>query len=242
MSGQEPTEHVSCGRCSCVNSVPFGLDVFKCYKCGVAVVISRESSAACAAASPTALYLDGLQAPSSAPSSSSKSSRSFFEKLQRQVDKTLQKVEQSFFDGSSAAAAPAKTLPVGKPLESEAAGYAQSQDAQLKVAEDRALRAEQLLEAAMAREAVSSSERMALRKQLDEMEQLVAGLSRQLDSVQSEVAEQRRQCECLEKSLEARNDKGVVGELLARIAELEAELHQGRYEQGKSFAPTALSS
>ncbi|CAJ1349294.1 unnamed protein product [Effrenium voratum] len=127
MSGQEPTEHVSCGRCSCVNSVPFGLDVFKCYKCGVAVVISRESSAACAAASPTALYLDGLQAPSSAPSSSSKSSRSFFEKLQRQVDKTLQKVEQSFFDGSSAAAAPAKTLPVGKPLESEAAGYAQSQ-------------------------------------------------------------------------------------------------------------------
>ncbi|CAJ1349295.1 unnamed protein product [Effrenium voratum] len=135
MSGQEPTEHVSCGRCSCVNSVPFGLDVFKCYKCGVAVVISRESSAACAAASPTALYLDGLQAPSSAPSSSSKSSRSFFEKLQRQVDKTLQKVEQSFFDGSSAAAAPAKTLPVGKPLESEAAGYAQSQDAQLKVAE-----------------------------------------------------------------------------------------------------------
>ena len=38
--------------------MPFGLDVFKCYNCGVSVVISRETSSACAAASPTALYLN----------------------------------------------------------------------------------------------------------------------------------------------------------------------------------------
>lgn len=84
----------------------------------------------------------------------------------------------------------------------EAGGYPKSTDAsvghpqgQLKAAEDKALRLEQLLEAATAREAVSSSERRVLRKQLDETEQLVSGLSQQLDSVQLEAAEQRRQCE-----------------------------------------------
>ncbi|CAE7610828.1 unnamed protein product [Symbiodinium natans] len=130
MTEKEPTELVSCGRCNSVNSVPFGLDRFQCYSCGVSVVISRESSAACAAASPTALYLDNLQAPKeakegkssqSAPSKKQEaSSRGFFEKLTRQVDKTLQKVEQSLFADPPAGQAPAKAspaLPVGQPLD-----------------------------------------------------------------------------------------------------------------------------
>ncbi|CAK9011405.1 unnamed protein product [Durusdinium trenchii] len=265
---EEPKELVSCGKCATVNSVPFGLDVFKCYSCGISVVISRESASACAAASPTALYIDGLQGnPDSSTSkskkseegapatgsSSSRSSMGFFEKLQRQVDKTLQKVEQSLFDGvpasssSSSATGKLEKLPVGQPptgavqakktegppAKTEGppgspgkgqSGYPESSSAALKAAEERADRLEQLLEAATAREAVSSSERRVLRKQLDEAEELVSGLSQQLDRVQTEVQEQRKQCEALEKALaEARGSSdGGRAELLRRIAELEA--------------------
>ncbi|CAE7230323.1 unnamed protein product [Symbiodinium sp. CCMP2592] len=287
---KEPTELVSCGRCGSVNSVPFGLDRFQCYSCGASVVISRETSAACAAASPTALYIDNLQAPpqregsKSAPSKKPEASRGFFEKLTRQVDKTLQKVEQSLFSDTPAAGqAPAKApsaLPVGQPIGEEAkaispgareakprspesGGYEASsrpgggpppgasastgpalappkaattapQNAErLRAAEERAARAEQLLEAAVAREAVSASERLTLRKQLDDAEQLVSGLSQQLDSVQQEVAEQRQRCEALEKQLqEARaapkaspgEGQDVALELMQRIAQLEAAL------------------
>ncbi|OLP76061.1 hypothetical protein AK812_SmicGene44054 [Symbiodinium microadriaticum] len=205
---KEPTELVSCGRCGSVNSVPFGLDRFQCYSCGASVVISRETSAACAAASPTALYIDNLQATpqregsKSAPSKKPEaSSRGFFEKLTRQVDKTLQKVEQSLFSDTPAAGqAPAKApsaLPVGQPIGEEAkamspgAREAKPRSPESGGYEERAARAEQLLEAAVAREAVSASERLTLRKQLDDAEQLVSGLSQQLDSVQQEVAEQR---------------------------------------------------
>ncbi|CAE7548528.1 unnamed protein product [Symbiodinium sp. CCMP2456] len=274
---KEPTELVSCGRCGSVNSVPFGLDRFQCYSCGASVVISRETSAACAAASPTALYIDNLQATpqkeggsKSAPSKKPEaSSRGFFEKLTRQVDKTLQKVEQSLFSDTPAAGqAPAKApsaLPVGQPIGEEAkaispgtreakprspesGGYEASRSAasasgqgapkapqteRLRAAEERAARAEQLLEAAVAREAVSASERLTLRKQLDDAEQLVSGLSQQLDSVQQEVAEQRQRCEALEKQLqEARaapnaspgEGQDVALELMQRIAQLEAAL------------------
>ncbi|CAE8598804.1 unnamed protein product, partial [Polarella glacialis] len=97
----DPTELVSCGKCSSVNSVPFGLDKFRCYKCGVSVAISRASSAACAAASPTALYYEGLQssqgtASVQTPAVGSEAKRTegagtsgFFGKLQRQLDKTF---------------------------------------------------------------------------------------------------------------------------------------------------------
>lgn len=73
-------------------------------------------------------------------------------------------MEQSLFDP------PAEKLPVGQPVESKSpppvasAGYPPPE---LKAAEERALRLEQLLEAATAREAVSSSERRQLRKQLE---------------------------------------------------------------------------
>ncbi|CAE7410340.1 unnamed protein product, partial [Symbiodinium necroappetens] len=107
------------------------------------------------------------------------------------------------------------------------------QPERLRAAEERAARAEQLLEAAVAREAVSASERLTLRKQLDDAEQLVSGLSQQLDSVQQEVAEQRQRCEALEKQLqEARavpnaspgEGQDVALELMQRIAQLEAAL------------------
>eukprot|EP00435_Cladocopium_sp_Y103_P061551 s991_g23.t1 len=270
MAGQEPKELVSCGKCNSINSVPFGLDLFKCYNCGASVVISRESSSSCAAASPTALYLDSMQGQeggsssskgkkNEAEKSSGSSSRGFFDRLQRQVDKTLQKVEQSLFDGSAPPAPPPKVvsadkLPVGERPNSEvlkrteAGGYPKSTASgdlagQLKAAEDKALRLEQLLEAATAREAVSSSERRVLRKQLDETEQLVSGLSQQLDSVQSEAAEQRRQCEALEKALEEATqpqDRGTE-ELQKRIAELEAELQSLRHLGVKAKPLEALS-
>ncbi|CAE7679478.1 unnamed protein product, partial [Symbiodinium pilosum] len=100
---------------------------------------------------------------------------------------------------------------------------------------ERASRAEQLLEAAVAREAVSASERLTLRKQLDDAQQLVSGLSQQLDSVQKDAAEQKARCEALEKQLaEARTaPKGAQGEgadvaaeLTQRIAQLEAALRK----------------
>eukprot|EP00913_Durusdinium_trenchii_P001608 g1491.t1 len=205
---EEPKELVSCGKCATVNSVPFGLDVFKCYSCGISVVISRESASACAAASPTALYIDGLQGnPDSSTSkskkseegapatgsSSSRSSMGFFEKLQRQVDKTLQKVEQSLFDGvpasssSSSATGKLEKLPVGQPptgavqakktegppAKTEGppgspgkgqSGYPESSSAALKAAEERADRLEQLLEAATAREATARFQWLAIEK------------------------------------------------------------------------------
>jgi len=264
MAGQEPKELVSCGKCNSINSVPFGLDAFKCYHCGVSVVISRETSSACAAASPTALYLDSMQGQEGGSSSSKSkekagSSRGFFDRLQRQVDKTLQKVEQSLFDGSGAPApkaSPLEKLPMGQPPAGEVpkvtepkGGYPKTSttesasselSSQLQAAEDKAMRLEQLLEAATAREAVSSSERRVLRKQLDETEELVSGLSQQLDSVQKEVAEQRRQCEALEKELEEAKRPPVepgIEELQKRIAELEAELEQSHLKAAP-FEPT----
>lgn len=195
---------------------------------------------------------------SEAEKASGSSSRGFFDRLQRQVDKTLQKVEQSLFDASAPAppVGSADKLPVGERPNSEvlkrteAGGYPKSTDAsvgdpqgQLKAAEDKALRLEQLLEAATAREAVSSSERRVLRKQLDETEQLVSGLSQQLDSVQSEAAEQRRQCEALEKALEEATqpqDRGTE-ELQKRIAELEAELQSLRH-MGVKAVPAPLEA
>merc|ERR1719171_1191663 len=50
----DPTELVKCGNCNQVNTVPFGLDKFACYSCGVTVSIARPPSAACAAASSAA--------------------------------------------------------------------------------------------------------------------------------------------------------------------------------------------
>eukprot|EP00931_Biecheleriopsis_adriatica_P108799 TRINITY_DN83086_c0_g1_i1.p1 TRINITY_DN83086_c0_g1~~TRINITY_DN83086_c0_g1_i1.p1 ORF type:complete len:319 (-),score=93.11 TRINITY_DN83086_c0_g1_i1:169-1125(-) len=293
----DPTELVSCGKCGSVNCVPYGLEKFKCYNCGVSVAISRELSAACAAASPTALYYESLQAghaPSAAKESAKESKKSegssssggFFGKLQRQAEKTLQKVEQSFFfdapSASQSSSAPAPEMPVGRPgtekeqvqwalLASQGRGKASGApktsatkeapaasatkapavdpqaDARLRAAEERAGRAEQLLNSAMAREAMSASERLSLRQQLDETQELVNGLTHQLDSVQAEVQVQRLRCEALERELAASQEERrkaatsqsaldaeqtgsaeTVSRLLARIVELEATLQRSR--------------
>lgn len=108
---KDPTEMVSCGQCGAVNNVPFGLDRFKCYSCSAMVSIARELSAACGPASETARQYDALQRPGTGGGSStapppvdSKKSDSFFGKLQKGLDKTMQKVERAF----QAPATPAK--------------------------------------------------------------------------------------------------------------------------------------
>mmetsp|Transcript_47695 Transcript_47695/g.135604 ORF Transcript_47695/g.135604 Transcript_47695/m.135604 type:complete len:505 (-) Transcript_47695:44-1558(-) len=114
---KDPTEMISCGKCSSVNSVPFGLDRFKCYSCGTMVAISKEPSAACAAASETARYYDGLHESAStgagggslssqASAPEARKSESFFGKLQKTMDKTMQKVERAFQAPTSTKPAP----------------------------------------------------------------------------------------------------------------------------------------
>merc|ERR1719382_742714 len=101
MKSSEPTELVSCGKCSTVNTVPFGLDKFMCYGCGTMVTIAREQSAACAAASTTAQFYDQREAQTTGGGGSvtpsgegrrSEGSSGFFGKLQKTMDKTMQKV------------------------------------------------------------------------------------------------------------------------------------------------------
>jgi len=115
----DPTELVSCGKCGNVNTVPFGLDKFKCFSCGVMVAVAREPKAACAAASATAMYYNDLSedgrskmpsqtaAPPSSSSSSEKrrqkstsdgaptSSGGFFGKLQKTFDTSMKKVDKT---------------------------------------------------------------------------------------------------------------------------------------------------
>ena len=84
------------------------------------------------------------------------------------MDKTLQKVEQSLFDAPQGP----ERLPVGQPVEPKGEATAEAKAPRASAgdptaAEAKALRLEQLLEAATAREAVSSSERLKLRKQLE---------------------------------------------------------------------------
>lgn len=170
MAGQEPRELVSCGKCNSANSVPSGLDLFECYNCGASVVISRESSSSCAAASTALKVLTGhvdQEGGSSSKGQRSKaeikptasSSRGLFARLRREADKILQKVRKSRIFGSAPAPkASEHKLPVGEKPTSEvlmkigAQGeYPTSPDAS-PTCEDTALRTGQLLEVATARE------------------------------------------------------------------------------------------
>jgi len=106
MERDEPTECVSCGQCDSVNRVPFGLERFQCFKCGANVAISRQPTAACAAASTTALQYEWLQFSPSTQGAQASTRRSdegsgygFLGKLQKHVDKTMQKVEKAFSVG-----------------------------------------------------------------------------------------------------------------------------------------------
>jgi len=296
MGEPDPTELVSCGKCGAVNSVPYGLEKFKCYKCGIAVAIARDQTAACAAASPQALYYEG---PSSWPAQESSSSSAgassqretkkteasgggFFGKLQSHMDKALQKVEQAFImesppgggvdkpemptgtpgteegavqwalsqssksqQGSRGSSKAPSGLQPGRQFEADrdegypsaSSGLSAGATARLKAAEDRAARAEQLVNSAMQREALSAKERVSLREQLDEAEELVKGLTQQLDGLQLELQQERRRCKALENELQQvrakeisytdsptqrENQKGNMSQLTARINELEA--------------------
>jgi len=112
MMDGDPTEMVSCGKCKQVNTVPYGLDKFKCFNCGVMVGISREQSAACAAASPTAIYYSELQesvsgnstapspgnqaGPNQSTEKKSSSSSSFLGKLTKTMGGARKSVEKTF--------------------------------------------------------------------------------------------------------------------------------------------------
>lgn len=106
MKESEPTENVRCGQCSTINTVPFGLEKFRCFECGAIVAIARDTSAACAAASSVAqsqAYSDALDTPASATSSNPGGGTAagggggggFFGKLQKNMDKAMAKVNKT---------------------------------------------------------------------------------------------------------------------------------------------------
>jgi len=146
----DPTELISCGKCNTINTVPYGLDKFRCYSCNVMVEISREPSAACAAASTAARHLEevpGCSIQAAAPATSEQPRRAgeggasgFLGKLQKTIDKTVQKVVKTIegLDGSGASGSGTKPLPpralVGPPSELTA------EEEQLQWALDASLR------------------------------------------------------------------------------------------------------
>jgi len=147
---EDPTELISCGKCNTINTVPYGLDKFRCYSCNVMVEISREPSAACAAASTAARHLEevpGCSIQAAAPATSEQPRRAgeggasgFLGKLQKTIDKTVQKVVKTIegLDGSGASGSGTKPLPpralVGPPSELTA------EEEQLQWALDASLR------------------------------------------------------------------------------------------------------
>jgi len=146
----DPTELISCGKCNTINTVPYGLDKFRCYNCNVMVAISREPSAACAAASTAARHLEevpGCSIQAAAPATLEQPRRAgeggasgFLGKLQKTMDKTVQKVVKTIegLDGSGASGSGTKPLPpralVGPPSELTA------EEEQLQWALDASLR------------------------------------------------------------------------------------------------------
>uniref|UniRef100_A0A7S4QC39 Uncharacterized protein n=1 Tax=Alexandrium monilatum TaxID=311494 RepID=A0A7S4QC39_9DINO len=105
----EPMEHISCGKCSTVNQVPYGLEQFRCHTCRCLVSIAREPSAACAAASTSAQYLEGNAASgtvSAAPpaaerkGSGSSGGGGFFGNLQKKMQKVVRSFESGIDGGS----------------------------------------------------------------------------------------------------------------------------------------------
>jgi len=146
----DPTELISCGKCNTINTVPYGLDKFRCYNCNVMVAISREPSAACAAASTAARHLEEVPVCSiqaAAPATLEQPRRAgeggasgFLGKLQKTMDKTVQKVVKTIegLDGSGASGSGTKPLPpralVGPPSELTA------EEEQLQWALDASLR------------------------------------------------------------------------------------------------------
>jgi len=147
---EDPTELISCGKCNTINTVPYGLDKFRCYNCNVMVAISREPSAACAAASTAARHLEEVPVCSiqaAAPATLEQPRRAgeggasgFLGKLQKTMDKTVQKVVKTIegLDGSGASGSGTKPLPpralVGPPSELTA------EEEQLQWALDASLR------------------------------------------------------------------------------------------------------
>jgi len=147
---EDPTELISCGKCNTINTVPYGLDKFRCYSCNVMVEISREPSAACAAASTAARHLEEVPVCSiqaAAPATLEQPRRAgeggasgFLGKLQKTMDKTVQKVVKTIegLDGSGASGSGTKPLPpralVGPPSELTA------EEEQLQWALDASLR------------------------------------------------------------------------------------------------------
>lgn len=147
---EDPTELVSCGKCNTVNTVPYGLDKFMCYNCNVMVAISRERSAACAAASTAARHLEevpGSSVQATVPTTSEQPRRTgeggaagFLGKLQKTMDKSFQKVKKTIegLDDSGASNGGARPLPpratVGPPSELTV------EDQQLQWALDASLR------------------------------------------------------------------------------------------------------
>lgn len=308
MKDSEPTELVSCGKCKTINTVPFGLEKFKCYECGVIVSIAREPSAACAAASSTALlYTETPESQANSTASSGGGAQGsgagnagggFFGKLQKTMDKTMAKVNKtienlttdkppgsdvlarpgggpgseeeqlqwalsaSFTDAKpavSAAAADEAPLSPGDQLQVAAAQAAH----RLQAAEARAERAERELAAAQAQETAAAAERKTLRRQLDENEALIKGLTDKLDLVNAQLERQHNHCKALENSLTTAREanswatqevtrraqdtvvdeedeierQGTISQLLARIGELEAQLLRATH-----FAPEASSA
>merc|ERR1712187_343565 len=77
-------------------------------------------------------------------------------------------------------------------------------------AEARAVQAERELAAAQAREASVLTERENLRRQLEENEGLIRGLTEQLDAVNARLEAQTNQCRELERSLATAQDLATV--------------------------------
>lgn len=337
----DPTELVSCGKCGKVNTVPFGLDKFKCYGCGALVLVSREPSAACAAASSTAMYYNDLEvaktplnssvanssraigaanlgSDSLAPEAPKKEAVGFFGKLQQKMDKTMQKVDKTFQNFTTSkpptetaalptappvvargpplpsvnsedeqlqwalnasladSRSPANPTPASPPVvmmgrppnastntaipsgvPSACAGD-QMQGAATQVAqklhgsEERAAAAEIELAKALEREAAAIAQREELKRQLDDNEGIIKGLTEQIDAANVELESKVKHCFALENalaqaqqmadqaadSLVAREGsceverQGTVSQLLARIAELESTLLRATH-----FAP-----
>mmetsp|Transcript_50973 Transcript_50973/g.147966 ORF Transcript_50973/g.147966 Transcript_50973/m.147966 type:complete len:513 (-) Transcript_50973:127-1665(-) len=319
---EEPMELISCGKCSAVNRVPYGLEQFRCHTCRTLVNIAREPSAACAAASPSAQFYEGLANPTGAGSaaagaagaenrkaSSSSKGGGFFGSLTKKMEKVVRSIESGLDSGGKPAPAPATFEPpqrhapalsaeeeqlqwalnasieeekrqhttptpgevdvpvnpapsadfnssAGDQLQVVAAQAAQ----RLRAAEERAKRAEDALAAVQARERAATEERAQLKRQLEDNEGLIKGLTEQLDALNSKFSKQAQRCKSLEQALataqraavaardaaaeggadgqgaeaeEAEMEHhGTIAQLLTRITELESTLMSATH-----FAP-----
>eukprot|EP00747_Dinoflagellata_sp_TGD_P207458 gnl/TRDRNA2_/TRDRNA2_81031_c0_seq1.p1 gnl/TRDRNA2_/TRDRNA2_81031_c0~~gnl/TRDRNA2_/TRDRNA2_81031_c0_seq1.p1 ORF type:complete len:508 (-),score=113.59 gnl/TRDRNA2_/TRDRNA2_81031_c0_seq1:199-1722(-) len=257
MMPADPTEMVSCGRCGHVNMVPFGLDKFKCFNCGAMVQISREQSAACAAVASTVRDMQqpvlqgntlsptpGSDPPpmtrqpnlskswdvSSEASKTSKSSTSFFGKLQKTMDSTMQKVDSTISklvgEGQQPdSAAPKKATTVQNP---EASSQMTLEEQQLQWALDASLKESQGLPTVPVGQPAGSQASQGAGAQVAQQRQVAedrAGRAEiELQKVRASEAKLAAEKSLLQKQLADQAE--LVQALTAQLDSLEAKLEE----------------